>query len=101
MPNSSPQDRAKALLGEVEALAKRLQGDLKRRVQESRVARQLERAAGQLRKRAASGAAQVERYAHRLRVELEKGPARKTAAKRRKKAATRGRRVQPGAAAAS
>ena len=93
------QDRAKALIAEVEGLAKRLRGDLRQRAEAFAVVRQMERAAGQLRKRAAAAAGQVERYAHRVRTELEKGVAKKAAPKRKKAASRRRAAAAPPAAA--
>lgn len=97
-PSGSLPERTRALIAEVEGLARRLRADLKRRIEGSSVARQLERAAAQLRTRAAAAAGQVEGYAHRLRVELERtsrpgrGP---TAPVKRKRAAPR-RGARPG-----
>jgi len=95
---SGHQDRARALIAEVEGLARRLRGDLKRRIEASVVVRQIERAATQLRTRAAAAAGQVERYAHRLRVELEKGSgasARTKRAPKRRRTASRRRVAAP------
>lgn len=95
-PPASLPERTRALIAEVESLARRLRADLRRRIEASIVVRQLERAAAQLRTRAAAAAGQIERHARRLRVDLERTtrPPRGTAvpAKRRRAAPRRTRR---------
>jgi hypothetical protein len=66
-------DRIGELIGEVEALAKRLGREVRKRARAAGIPRDLQGMAARLRKRAASVAAQVEKYAHRLRLELEAG----------------------------
>ena len=81
-------DRIGELIKEVEALAKRLRADIRKRVKAGGLLKSLQAAAGQLRKTAATAAARVEKYVHELRKELESGakPARR-APKRRKRVA--------------
>ena len=72
----TPSDRVNALIRDVEALAKRLRTDIRKRVQAAGLLKNLQSAADQLRKRAAAAAAQVEKYVHQLRTELERGGAK-------------------------
>ena len=83
----TPADRINRLIREVEGLAKRLQTDIRKRVQAGRLLKNLQAAADQLRKRAATAAAQVEKYVHQLRTELERGakPAKRAKASRKPK----------------
>ena len=67
------KDRAAALIKDVETAAKRLRTEIRRRAQRTGLVKTLQSAADQLRKRAAAAAAQVEKYVHELRKELEKG----------------------------
>jgi len=87
------RDRITALIKEVEALAKRLRADIRKRAQATGVPKNLQAAADRLRKQAAMVAGMVEKYAHELRKELEGGskPAKRTArkAKARPRAKTR------------
>jgi hypothetical protein len=80
-------DRLATLIREIEALAKRLRGDLRRAVRDAGLTRNLERLAKTLRKQAALVAAQVERRAPDLRLELLKSAATKRPAARRRRAA--------------
>ena len=82
-----PHDRLTEVIDEIEALAKRLRTDLRRVARETGLAKNLQRAAEALRKRAIQVAALVERYAHSLRVELAKRAAPRRPAARRKRAA--------------
>jgi len=67
-------DRIGALVRELETVAKRLRADIRRRAAAGGILKQLESGANQLRKRAAAVAAQVEKYVHELRMELERAP---------------------------
>ena len=89
MATKQSRDRVGALVKEVEAVAKRLRLDIRKRAKASGLLKNLQSAADRLRKRAATAAAQVERYIHEIRKELEGAtkPARRPAPKRRKRAA--------------
>lgn len=71
MATKKQHDRVGALIAEVEALAKRLRTDIRKRAEAAGVLKSLRTLAEQLRKRAAKAAAQVENYVHELRKELE------------------------------
>lgn len=75
-------DRLAAVLKEIDTLVKRLRAELRRAAREG-LTKNLERAAAALRKQAAAVAAQVEKYAHELRMELAKGATAKRAAAKR------------------
>lgn len=77
------RDRITDLIKEVEALAKRLRADIRKRAKATGVPKNLQAAADRLRKQAAMVAGMVEKYAHELRKELEGGskPAKRTARK--------------------
>jgi len=77
------RDRIADLIKEVEALAKRLRADIRKRAKATGVPKNLQAAADRLRKQAAMVAGMVEKYAHELRKELEGGskPAKQTARK--------------------
>ncbi len=79
-------DHIGALVAEVEALAKRLRADLRKRAREAGVDKQLRLTADRLRKLAVAVAAQVEKYAHEIRKELEVSakPAKRSKPRRRK-----------------
>ncbi len=64
-------DRIAALIKDVEAIAKRLRADVRKRTKGSG----LQKAADRLRKQAAVVAGYVEKYAHEIRMELE-GPSK-------------------------
>jgi hypothetical protein len=87
MAKAKQQDRAGQLIKEVEALARRMQADIRKRVKASGLLKNLQSTANQLRKRAAQAAGQVEKYVHELRKELESGsrPPKRKAAKRPKR----------------
>lgn len=87
MADKDRHDRIRELVGDVEAAAKRLRGEIRKRAQETGLLKNLQSAANQLRKQAAAAAAQVEKYAHELRRELEKGG--KAPAKRKARPAKR------------
>ena len=74
MAKKRPSDRAGKLVAEVEALAKRLRSDVRKRISETGLPKRLQKAAADLRKRAAAAAAQVEKYVHDIRTELEGAP---------------------------
>lgn len=78
-------DRIGTLVREVETVAKRLRTDIRKRAAAAGILKQLESGANQLRKRAAAVAAQVEKYVHELRMDLERAPkaAKKTKAARK------------------
>lgn len=87
---SSPQDRLHDLIKEVEALAKGIRSNLRQRVESAGVLKEVQKAADQLRKTAASAAVHVEKYVHGLRQELEgagkpkkKAPAKRKVAKKK------------------
>lgn len=89
-------DRLAKVFKEIEALAKRLRGDVRVAAREAGLNKQIEKAAATLRKRAADATALVEKYAHELRMELSKKPAKKSAkkpAKAARKPARRARRA--------
>lgn len=90
MADKGRNDRIRQLVGEVENIAKRLRNDIRKRVEETGILKNLESAANQLRKQAAAVAAQVEKYARDMRQQLErsaKGKAKPAASSARKKAA--------------
>ena len=82
-------DRIGALAGEAEALAKRLGADIRKRARQAGVEKGLRVTADRLCKLAATVAAQVEKYAHELREELEGGatPTKRSKSEKRKKPA--------------
>ncbi len=79
------RDRITVLMKDVEALAKRIRADIRKRAQATGVPKNLQKAANQLRKQAAQVAGMVEKYAHELRLELEGGARAKKATKKRPK----------------
>jgi hypothetical protein len=81
-------DHIGALICDVEALAKRLRAGITKRAKAAGMPKDLQTAAKQLRKQAATVAAQVEKYVHEIRRELEGAakPARRAKTKRRKPA---------------
>jgi transcriptional regulator len=76
-----------AMIAEIEALAKRVRGELRRAARNTALIKTLEQAVAMLRKRAAQIAEMVEQYVHQLRVELAKGTMPGKAPLRRKRAA--------------
>jgi hypothetical protein len=88
-------DRLAEVIKELEALGRRLRADIRGVAKEVGLTKNLERAAATLRQKAAAVAAQVEKYAHEVRMELSQPdkPTKKAAPKRsakrpaRKKAA--------------
>ena len=86
-------DGIAAVIREVEDLAKRLRSDVRKRVAAVGVPKDLPILAAKLRKRAAAAAEQVEKYAHQVRMELERGAKKPAKAKRK--------RAKPAAKAAS
>src|SRR5262245_16832073 len=86
--------RISSLIREVEAAAKRLRADIRKRARPAAIQKNLENAAAELRKRAANAAAQVEKYVSDVRKDIERRfgaapkasaarkPARKTARRR-------------------
>ncbi len=77
-------DRIAELIKDVEAVAKRLRSDVRKRAAASKLTKSLQDTASSLRKQAAEVAGHVEKYVHEIRTELEKG-SKKTAPKRKKK----------------
>jgi hypothetical protein len=88
------RDRLSTLIKDVESVTKRLRNDIRKRANAKQIQKNLQTAAVQLRKRAASTAAQVEKYVHDIRKELEGqagAAAKKT--KRTKRRTTRRKRT--------
>jgi hypothetical protein len=84
MATKKRSDQVSALVADVEALAKRLRAGIRK--QRTALPKDLKATAGRLRKRAAHAAAQVEKYVHEVRVELEgKTKAKRTRNVRRAK----------------
>ena len=85
-------DRIAVLIKDVEKVLKTLRTDVRKRALASPLAKDLQGAAGRLRKQAAAVAGQVEKYAHEIRKELEKAnkkSAPKKVAPKKKKVATK------------
>ena len=79
------EDNVRAMMHEVEAIAKEVRATVRKRAKETGLTRNLNQAAKRLRAGAAKAALQVEKYAHALRTELEakgKTTARRRSAKR-------------------
>jgi hypothetical protein len=72
------------MIADVEALAKRLRTDIRKRAEAGGLLKNLRAMAEQLRKRAARAAAQVEKYVHQVRMELEAAGKSAKPAKRKK-----------------
>ncbi len=101
MADKARNHRIRELVNEVERIAKRLRTDIRRRVEETGILKNLEGAANQLRKQAAVVAAQVEKYAREMRQQLERSSKGKgKAAPARKKAARPTAKPKPAAGAA-
>ena len=84
--------RISSLIRDVEAAARRLRSDIRKRANPAAIQKNLESAASELRKLAANAAAQVEKYAGQLRKDLEgRGGARakKTSSRKRKRPTAR------------
>ena len=90
MAAKKPGDRIGAMIGDVEELAQRMRADITKRAKAAGLPKNLQKVATQLRKRAATAAAQVEKYVHQLRKDLEGGarPAHRARSSKRKHAAT-------------
>lgn len=73
--NTGLEDSIRTMMHEVEAIAKDVRASVRKRAKEAGLTQNLHKAAKQLREGAAKAAAQVEKYAHTLRTELEKKPA--------------------------
>jgi hypothetical protein len=84
MASKAQTNRVGKMVAEVETLAKRLRADLRKRVRAANLPRNLNKMAADLRRRAAGAAAQVEKYVHEIRIELESTPGRKPARSRAK-----------------
>jgi hypothetical protein len=90
MATKKQGDRVGAMVADVEALAKRLRADIRKRAEAAGLLKNLRAMADQLRKRAAKAAAQVEKYVHQIRTELEAaGKSRKPAKRKKARAKTR------------
>ena len=85
MATKKRSDQIGKLITEVEAQAKRLRAGIRKRA--AALPKELKTMAARLRKAAAHAAAQVEKYAHEIRVELESN----TAASRKAKSGARKR----------
>ncbi|GBD27158.1 hypothetical protein HRbin30_02502 [bacterium HR30] len=72
MADKGRNDRITQLVREVENVARQLRNEIRKRVQETGILKRWEATANQLRKQAATVAAQVEKYAREVRQELEK-----------------------------
>jgi hypothetical protein len=90
-----PGERVARMVADVEKAAKKLRGDVRKRAKAAPMLKSMQKAAEQLRKRAATAAGQVEKYLHDIRLELEGAVASKPTARRRK--ATRVRRKRAAA----
>ena len=91
MAVKKPQDRVGVLMRDLEKLAKRVRTDIRKRAQGGALAKNIQPAANQLRKRAAAAVAQLEKYVHELRKELEGAPKKPVAKKvKRRKRKARG-----------
>jgi hypothetical protein len=88
---TKPRDRVAGLVKDVEATAKRLRTEVRKRANATGLQKNLEKIAAQLRKRAAEAAGQVEKYVHELRKELEgkAGASTKKAKRATRKTSTR------------
>jgi hypothetical protein len=71
MAKKKQGDRVARIVADVEKAAKRLRADVRKRVTGAPLLKTLQKAAGQLRDRAAKAAGQVEKYVHEIRMELE------------------------------
>jgi hypothetical protein len=85
MPKKKQTDRVGKMVADVESLAKRLRADLRGRAKAVGLPKRLYKMALELRKRAAGAAAQVEKYVHEIRLELEGGSAPKRASRAKAK----------------
>jgi len=101
MAEKGTNDRITQLVREVESVAKQLRTEIRKRVQETGILKRWEQTANQLRKQAATVAAQVEKYAREVRQELERGKKGKGAAAAKVKAASRPKKAQKKAASTS
>ena len=84
MATKKQGDRVGALIADVEALAKRLRTDIRKRAETAGLLKNLRALADQLRKRAAQAAGQVEKYVHEIRKNLEATSKSAKPAKRKK-----------------
>lgn len=93
----TPQDRLHAMVAEVEALAKNLRADLRKRASATGIEKELRKSAARLQKTAGGVAAKLEAHVGSLRKQAEKamaqarkaigaGTAKKPAAKRKRSA---------------
>jgi len=89
MAGKGKRDRVAALIAGVEALAKRLRADIRKRLRAAGLLKNIQTTADRLRKRATAAAAQVEKYVHEIRRELEGGvkPAKPVRPKKRRRIA--------------
>ena len=82
--NKGLEDRIRLMMHEVEGVAKEVRASVRKRAKEAGLTKNLQKAAKQLREGAAKAAAQVEKYAHSLRTELE-GKSKPAGARKRPK----------------
>ena len=78
------EDSIRMMMHEVEGIAKEVRAAVRQRAKETGLTKNLQNAAKQLREGAAKAAAQVEKYAHSLRTELE-GKSKPASARKRSK----------------
>jgi hypothetical protein len=83
--NKGLEDSIRKMMHEVEGLAKEVRASIRKRAKQAGLTKNLQKAAKQLRDGAAKAAAQVEKYAHSLRTELEGASKAATARKRSKR----------------
>lgn len=84
MATKKQGDRVRAMIADVEALAKRLRTDIRKRAEAAGLLKNLRAMADRLRKQAAAAAAQVEKYVHEIRKDLEAAGKTAKPAKRKK-----------------
>ncbi len=92
MAEKGRNDRIMQLVRDVENVAKQLRTEIRKRVEETGILKRWEATANQLRKQAATVAAQVEKYAREVRQELERSHKSKAKSTARPKAASRPKR---------
>jgi hypothetical protein len=87
------RDRLSSLIRDVESAAKRLRNVIRKQASATQLQKNLQNAAGQLRKAAAQAVGQVESYVQGIRKELERGtrPAARTRTKTARRRTTKRR----------
>ena len=83
MAKKKRSDQVGTVIAEVESVAKSLRAGLRKRA--TTLPKELKAMAAHLRKQAACAAAQVEKYAHEIRLELESSPRVAKATRARRK----------------